>query len=94
MRLISSLSRRYSSDLESLLNLVRHQTDLLSTKDPMTFQAVAAPQMPVYSDYDPSDEAEIQRLRERGLSDSAIYDEWSSDDSAEFAAIRSELLGE
>jgi hypothetical protein len=63
----------------------------------MAFQAVSvvSPQMPAYdSEYDPSDEAEIARLRERGISDGAILDEWSGDEGREFATIRSELYGD
>jgi len=60
----------------------------------MTYQAIAEPVMPTYDSYDPSDEAEIQRLRDRGESDGAILDEWSSQDSDEFTAIRSEIFGE
>jgi Mlc titration factor MtfA (ptsG expression regulator) len=60
----------------------------------MTFQAIAEPVLPVYAEYDPSDEAEIQRMRERGESDGAILDEWSDQDSAEFIAARSEIFGQ
>jgi hypothetical protein len=60
----------------------------------MTYQVVAEPTMPSYTDYDPSDAAEIQRLRDRGESDGAILDEWSDEDSSEFQTIRSELFGE
>jgi hypothetical protein len=60
----------------------------------MTYQAIAEPVMPQYTDYDPSDEAEIIRLKERGVSDGAILDEWSGEDGAEFQAIRSELFGQ
>lgn len=77
------------------IQLTKHLSNLLSAKDPMAFQAIAVENPTIYSaDYDPSDEAEINRLRERGLSDGAILDEWSGQDAAEFAAVRSELFGE
>jgi hypothetical protein len=61
----------------------------------MTFQAITTAQDPtLYEPYDPSDEAEIQRLKERGVSDGAIYDEWSGDEGKQFAAARAEIFGE
>lgn len=75
----------------------KHFSNLLSTKDPLAFQAVAVASTkvdPYDTEYDPSDEAEIARLRERGISDGSILDEWSGDDGREFAAIRGELYGQ
>jgi hypothetical protein len=71
---------------------LRHSVDLLSSKDPLAYQAIATATEPVYA-YDASDDAEIARLRERGVSDGAILDEWSGEDSRDFAATRSELFG-
>jgi hypothetical protein len=90
---LSSLNQQNSEFQKTLI----HLSNLLSSKDPMAFQAVSvvSPQMPAYdSEYDPSDEAEIARLRERGISDGAILDEWSGDEGREFATIRSELYGD
>jgi hypothetical protein len=72
--------------------------DLLSVKDPMTYQVVANDASSLLdSDYNPSDEAELERLKRRGY-DGPIYDaatDFSGDlDSAEFERIRSELNGE
>jgi hypothetical protein len=72
--------------------LLSHAVDLLSVKDPLAYQAIATATEPVYN-YDPSDEAEIDRLRARGVSDGAILDEWSGDEGREFEAIRSEIFG-
>jgi hypothetical protein len=72
--------------------LLSQAVNLLSVKDPLAYQAVATVNQPVYA-YDPSDEAEILRMRARGVSDGAILDEWSGDDGKEFEAVRSELFG-
>jgi hypothetical protein len=71
----------------------------LSVKDPLTYQAVAFDTSAVLeSDYDPSDEAEIERLKKRGYSDGSLYDAATSFpgdlDSGEFERIRSEINGE
>jgi len=86
-----------SESLSVLTNLIEHQTNLIAAKDPLAFQAIATPTDFGYATPDPSDSAEIQRLRERGLGDSAILDEWSDDPdrfAAEVAAARAELVGE
>jgi hypothetical protein len=103
--LIEGLRYKANRGLLSLLNqqnkefqsTLTHLANLLSTKDPMAFQAVSVvtPGVPSYdTEYDPSDEAEIERLRGRGHSDGVILDEWSGDEGREFAAIRSELYGD
>jgi len=81
------------------LALLKHAVDLLSTKDPMTYQVVATADSAVLeSDYDPSDTAEIERLKKRGYGDGSIYDEatgFTGDlASDEFERIRSELSGQ
>jgi hypothetical protein len=87
-------NRIYSENLA----LLRHAVDLLSTKDPMTYQVVATADTGLLeSDYDPSNEAEIERLKKRGYGDGSIYDEASGFpgdlDPSEFERIRSELGG-
>lgn len=71
-------------------DLLKHAIDLLGTKDPLAYQVVATSEIPAVN-YDPSDEAEIERMRDRGLSDTAIYDDIDSD--AEFDIIRREISG-
>lgn len=70
-------------------DLLRHAIDLLGTKDPLAYQVVATSESPVVS-YDPGDDAEILRLRERGLDDYAIYDDVESDNS-EYELIKREV---
>lgn len=84
--------------MSELISLLKHSVDLLSVKDPMTYQVVANDSSAMLdSDYNPSDEAEIERLKRRGY-DSPIYDAatgFTGDLSAdEFERIRSEVSGE
>jgi len=83
-----------STSLSQTLTLLTHSVDLLSVKDPLSFQAVnASTDQGAFIAYDTSDDAEAQRLREAGFSDSAIYDEWGDETlgETERETIRQEL---
>lgn len=58
----------------------------------MEYQAIALATEPAVQ-YDPSDKAEIQRIKERGDSDITAYDEWGpgADEDDEIAQIQREL---
>ena len=97
LRMVREIQTGYSESTKTLTGLIEHQVNLIASKDPLAFQAIAVPTDFGYATPDPSDEAEIARLRERGVSDGAILDEWSGDSNefaAEVAAARSELSGE
>jgi hypothetical protein len=81
----------FSKSLETQTDLVKHLTNLLAVKDPLSFQAVSTTAEVPTITYDTSDEAEAQRMRDRGLSDGTIYDEWSDTD---LSSVRSELFGQ
>jgi hypothetical protein len=90
--------QKNTRNTSELISLLRHSVDLLSVKDPMTYQVVATDSSAVLeSDYDPTDEAEIERLKRRGY-DGPIYDAatgFAGDLPAdEFERIRSEVAGE
>jgi hypothetical protein len=59
--------QQLSQTHQSLVELVSKQTGLLAAKDPLAFQAIQAMESPLaHSEaYDPSDEAEIDRILAR-----------------------------
>lgn len=75
-------------------DLIEHMVDLLSAKDPLAYQAIQTATFSGVQDFDPSPEAELQRIKDRvGQDDVSVYDEYGpgDDDSDELDIIRREI---
>ena len=87
----------HSASSEQLIKLIDKQSALLASKGPLEYQAVQLMNQAnlevVSEDYDPSDAAEIMRMKERGSLNDVYGDDWSGIDEPQFSITDQENLG-
>src|SRR6478609_12123092 len=93
----SLLTTSHSESSKELTKLIDKQMALLASKGPLEYQAVQLMNQQnlevVSDDYDPSDAAEIERLKERGSLNDVYGNDWSGIDEPQFSITDQENLG-
>ena len=87
----------HSANSDQLIKLIDKQSALLASKGPLEYQAVQLMNQAnlevVSEDYDPSDAAEIMRMKERGSLNDVYGNDWSGIDEPQFSITDQENLG-